>query len=389
MPDPSMAAPSPPRTPSAVRVARIFVVNLLAWGMLSALGTAAVSGQVAGQGGPSPWLEIFCEAWIGSLLQAAAGVALYMVLWHWPALLERARSLAALYATTLLLFAPFDALYRVGWPSTAAARAASPEALAGMVGAIPGFEWFVDGVLLTATFAVQAALCAWRQGRARERALDLADKENLRLRLELEQLRMLGLRAQLEPHFLFNALNAISALVRSDDRKTALAGIGRLSGLLRYALTASAREWVSLGEELAFVQDYLALQQLRYGARMRVDIGVGDDAILAAACPPLLLQPLVENALRHDLDCHGGASDIVLRCNGSGQALSIVISNPVPAPMPAGGAANPGLGLGLRHTEASLALAFGTRASLRTHVNDGRFVVELHLPWMPWMPCKD
>lgn len=381
MPTSMPASTSVLRWPTPSQVARILAINLVAWSVLSAMGTGSVTGQLSNQAGPSPYLEIFCEAWLGALIQSVAGAALYVVLWRRPTLLERAGSLSALFGATLLLVAPCDLIYRViGWPSPAAIAAATPHGFVAAMRAVAPFEWFIDFMLSTATFTVQAAVCIWRQGRSRERALDLADKENLRLRLELEQLRMLGLRAQLEPHFLFNALNAISALVRADDRKTALAGINRLSGLLRYALTASAREWVTVGEELAFVQDYLALQRLRYGARMRIAVEVEDDALLATACPPLLLQPLVENALRHDLDRHAGTSDICLQLRGGADVLSIVISNPVPPAGAPDAAANPGLGLGLRHTEASLQLAFGEPASLRTHTREGRFIVELRLP---------
>lgn len=365
--------------PSAVQVLRVFAFNLLAWSLLSTMGAGSASSQLASQAGQAAYLEIFCESWKTSLMQAVVGAVLYTLLSRWPALLLRSRSLASLYFVTLLLFVPVDVLYRAAW-AMSAAGAVAPQVIGAALQEIPRFNWFFDFVLLSCTFAVQASLCIWRQGQERARALELADKENLRLRLELEQLRILGLRAQLEPHFLFNALNAISALVRADDRKAALTGIGRLSGLLRYALTASAREWVSIGDELAFVQDYLALQQLRYGARLKISIEIVDDTILAAACPPLLLQPLVENALRHDLDCHGGSSDICLRFSNTERELHISVSNPMPHQGGGHGVGNPGLGLGLRHTSASLQHAFGPPASLGTRTHEGRFIVELRLP---------
>jgi two-component system sensor histidine kinase AlgZ len=358
--------------PSSAQIARVLVFNLFAWGVLSAMGTASVSNQLSDHGQVPAYFEIFCESWKSSLIQTLTGTLLYTMFWRWPAPLKRARSLVMLYGATLSLFFFLDAAYRAGLQNSQTAAAA--------LQAVPRFEWFIDFVLVSGTFTFQAALCIWRQGQARERAMDLVEKENLHLHLELEQSRMSGLRAQLEPHFLFNALNAISALVRAHDNPTALTGIGRLSGLLRYALTASAREWVTIGEELAFVQDYLALQQLRYGPRLNVAIDVDNDDILAATCPPLLLQPLVENALRHDLDCHDRPGDICLRFRSTERELFIVISNPIAAPGTAQAAANPGLGLGLHHTEASLKLAFGKLASLHTRQTDGRFVVELRLP---------
>jgi len=198
--------------------------------------------------------------------------------------------------------------------------------------------------------------------------------DNLHLSLELERQRMLALRAQLEPHFIFNALNAISALVRTSDGDLALNGINRLSDLLRYALTASGRDWVSVGEELAFVGDYLALQRLRYRARLQVQMDIGD--VHGGECPPLLLQPLIENALRHDLDCHEGDSDIRIHMQRDGAQLHIRISNPVTADA----SPNPGLGMGLANTRARLQLAYGGEASLDSALRDGRYEVAIRMP---------
>jgi two-component system sensor histidine kinase AlgZ len=213
----------------------------------------------------------------------------------------------------------------------------------------------------TGTFAAILAVHYWRQARERE--------------LALEQQRMLALRAQFEPHFLFNALNAISALVRDGDRGLALGGIGRLSDLLRYALSASGREDVTVAAELQFVRDYLDLQRLRYGERLQVQIDGEDSLLHEVACPPLLLQPLIENALRHDLDCREGPSDIQLRFVQDGDVLAIQVTNPVSAHA----SPNPGAGLGLANTRERLKLMHPT-ASLATCLQDGRFVAEVRLP---------
>jgi hypothetical protein len=140
---------------------------------------------------------------------------------------------------------------------------------------------------------------------------------------------------------IFNALNAISALVREGDKAVSLQGISRLSDLLRYALSASLRDAVSLGEELQFVHDYTALQRLRYGERLQINIdGDGDAAQLHdVPCPPLLLQPLIENALRHDLDSHRAAAISVCRsrsrpacCCSLSPTPSTRTRTPIPAP---------------------------------------------------------
>jgi LytS/YehU family sensor histidine kinase len=214
-----------------------------------------------------------------------------------------------------------------------------------------------------------------REARARSEAFIKAQAENLNLHLALEQQRMQALRAQLEPHFIFNALNAISALVRGGDKADALAGIGRLSDLLRYALSATQREHATIAEELGFVRDYLALQRLRYGERLRIRIDGDDEAVRRGECPPLLLQPLIENALRHDLDCHDGQGDIRLSFERTADELLIRVMNPVSA----WASPNPGTGLGLSNTRARLALA-DPRASLRTASQDGTFTAEISLP---------
>jgi two-component system sensor histidine kinase AlgZ len=227
----------------------------------------------------------------------------------------------------------------------------------------------------TGTFAAILAIHYWRQARERELAWQRSQTDMLNLRLALEQQRMLALRAQFEPHFLFNALNAISALVRDGDRTLALGGIGRLSDLLRYALSASVRNTVTVAAELQFVRDYLDLQRLRYGDRLRVHIDGEGSLLHEVECPPLLLQPLIENALRHDLDCREGPSDIRLGFAQDGEVLAIRVTNPASAQA----SPNPGAGLGLANTRERLKLMHPT-ASLLTSLQDGRFVAEVRLP---------
>jgi LytS/YehU family sensor histidine kinase len=248
--------------------------------------------------------------------------------------------------------------------------------------ASPGDAWrllmkmlLVGWFSTTGTFAAVLAIAYFRQAQERALAWQRTQTDNLNLRLELEEQRMLALRAQLEPHFLFNALNAISALVRSGDKPVALGGIGRLSDLLRYALAASARNTADVAAELQFARDYLDLQRLRYGERLQVRIEGDDDLLHQVECPPLLLQPLIENALRHDLDCHGGPCDIRLCFQRDGGDLFISVSNAVGARA----SANPGAGLGLVNTRDRLRL-MNPAAMLKTGREGDRFIAEVRLP---------
>jgi two-component system sensor histidine kinase AlgZ len=196
------------------------------------------------------------------------------------------------------------------------------------------------------------------------------------LRLALEEQKLQTLRGQLEPHFMFNALNAISALVRSNSPDLALSGINRLSSLLRYALAASQGEWVTVADELQFTRDYLALQRLRYGDRLQVRIAGDSGAVLRADCLALLLQPLVENALRHGLDEATEPGAVTIAFATAGRALEVRVANPiVPGALP-----NPGAGIGLANVRERLRSAYGGAASLAIDKADGRFVATLRLP---------
>lgn len=236
--------------------------------------------------------------------------------------------------------------------------------------AMDKLEWFVEYVLLTMAFGVVVAILLWRQRR-------LQDQKLAQALLSLERQRLAALRGQLEPHFIFNTLSAIGALMRMDDKALALDGLSRLGDLLEYALASSESDWVEAGKELEFVRSYLDLQRLRFGARLQVRIEGAhllDDGI---DCPPMLLQPLVENALRHDLECHAGASDIEVKFIRHGDQLEVLVSNP--ASLQA--APSAGLGIGLRGVRARLQLAYGETASLSTGRVGNRFLAQLTLPW--------
>ncbi|MCL4819144.1 MAG: histidine kinase [Vicinamibacteria bacterium] len=240
----------------------------------------------------------------------------------------------------------------------------------------PAVYWLIDAGLLGLTFAAIHAAVATGESRLAEDRRRRAEALNLELRLELERHRLHALRGQLEPHFLFNALNAIAGLVRGDDRALALRALQQLSHLLRAALAASDRDWVPLGDELDFVRDYAALQQLRHGDRLALSITGEDAESRAADCPPLLLQPLVENAIRHDLECHLEASEIQLAIRHAGGRIELEVTNALRP----GVAPNPGLGLGLQATRDRLRLLYGDAAACVAEAKDGRFTVTLRWP---------
>ena len=147
----------------------------------------------------------------------------------------------------------------------------------------------IAGVSISRDYAAQVRE---RDRRAHELALETADLER-----RLVEARLQSLRAQLQPHFLFNALNTISAFTETSPQ-TARRLMGQLGDLLRASLTHAARPLVTLGEELTFLDDYLAIESARFEGRITVSVNA-EDELLDAMVPSFLFQPLVENAIRH------------------------------------------------------------------------------------------
>lgn len=161
--------------------------------------------------------------------------------------------------------------------------------------------------------------------------LALQETETARLNELLTRAQLDALRSQIEPHFLFNTLNGIAALVRERRIDAAVNMIARLSDFLRHVVEGSARHEVSLGEEIEFMQKYLDIQKVRFAERLRLSMDVPEE-LLAARVPSLLLQPIVENSIKHGIAkrAHGGAIRIAaLRAEGM---LTLSVYNDGPKP---------------------------------------------------------
>ena len=227
---------------------------------------------------------------------------------------------------------------------------------------------FAIGVLLfLLALAVHYVLLAFDAARQ-------AERRQLELEILTRDAELRALRAQIDPHFLYNSLNSISAMTASDApgaRRMCLL----LGEFLRTTLDVRARLRIPLAEELALAERYLNIEQVRFGSRLRVERSVDPDAS-ACLVPPLLLQPLVENAVTHGIArlLEGGLIrlDITQR-NGH---LTIVIENPCEA---GATAARPG-GMGLDNVRNRLDAMFGRDARMDAHVEAGHFRVELLLP---------
>jgi hypothetical protein len=206
----------------------------------------------------------------------------------------------------------------------------------------------------------------------------LANERRLRNQVEaaIDRERLRTLRAQLNPHFLFNSLNSIVSL--SDTQPAAQLLVTQLSDLLRRTLQASEKEEHELFEELTYVEEYLEIEQTRQPSRIDWRISV-DAGCARAAIPSLLLMPLVENSVTHGL--RGGVKTVAIEINvwRSRNELFIQVSNTCSDCLPARDVTRQGVGL--RNVRARLDLLFGQCATFLAHpTGNGRFDVQISLP---------
>jgi len=218
---------------------------------------------------------------------------------------------------------------------------------------------------------VAHALQFYERTQARER-------REAELEARLAKARLQALRMQLNPHFLFNTLNSIASLVHEQPQAEKM--IEALSELLRLTLSAPERQEVTLREELHFLERYLLIEQIRFGERLRVETQI-DVSALDALVPILVLQPLVENAVRHGVEtqiapgvirvtAEHGAQTLLLRVKDNGRGFASSAKGPIKE------------GVGLSNTRSRLKELYGGGASLDLRAGKGGgFEVEIILPW--------
>lgn len=219
---------------------------------------------------------------------------------------------------------------------------------------------------------IVAAVLAWRHHRValeREGRAVRAEREAVRARLA-------ALQAQLQPHFLFNSLNAITAFIH---RRPAAAEnmVCALSTLLRRVLHAAERPEIPMAEELDFVRDYLAVHRIRFEDTLSVKWDL-DPAADDALVPTLILQPLIENALEHGL--RGAAGEITLRTRVQDARLVLTVTDEAAQPPPTGYAPPPSPRVGLRNTRERLETLFGSDHRLHLEVRPHGASAEIQIP---------
>ena len=182
-----------------------------------------------------------------------------------------------------------------------------------------------------------------------------------------------ALRAQVDPHFLFNSLNSVVGLM-AVDRDQARVMCLRLAEFLRDSLTLGAESRIPLGREVALADQYLGVERVRFGSRLQVASDIAPE-VAAVLVPPLIIQPLVENAVRHGVATLLDGGEVRISAAGAGTSVLIVVTNPYDPDV-----RRRGTGFGMDIVRRRLAASFGDRAAFTAEARDGQYRVSITIP---------
>jgi two-component system LytT family sensor kinase len=327
---------------------RLWAASFATATFLAAFGAAQSYASRVMEDLPADWIRLLRSQaldWYGWALLTPAVVALAA---RWPALPERR---VARFLTWVVLALGFTFAHTVievvgvrtfGWINTGMTFSAMVSAR---------YTGTMAANLMVVAFVVLA-----HHAVAQRRETALRAIRESALRAELAQSQLEALRVQLQPHFLFNTLNSVSALM-GESVPAARRVLTNLGDLLRHGLEHSASDEVRLSDELAFLERYLDVQRTRFRERLRVQVAV-DPADLQAFVPSLLLQPLVENAVRYAIEPRASGGSVEIRIRRTGESLAISVRDDGPG-LSLNRASAPRIGLG--NTGARLRQLYGDR----------------------------
>lgn len=204
------------------------------------------------------------------------------------------------------------------------------------------------------------------------------------LESDLAQAELKALRGQLHPHFLFNSFNAVTTLMRQKRNEAAVEVVAQLGALLRLAIDRTGQQELNLESEIDFIRRYLDIERIRFGDKLRLDYQV-EPAALTGRVPNLLLQPLVENAIKHGISRRTQPGTVRILARRTGARVEIEIENDGPDEgAPARGSQERVGGVGLSNTRSRLEKIYGDEYSLAMiRRADGGMRVRVELPWRP------
>jgi LytS/YehU family sensor histidine kinase len=220
------------------------------------------------------------------------------------------------------------------------------------------YEYFFVAVYF-AVLGIEHAIFYFREARERE-------TQAIRLSAQLAEARLGALRMQMKPHFLLNSLNAVLVLVRDRDHATATRVLEELGEILRHVLRPERPEEVALEEEIDFLRRYLGIEQVRFPDRLRTAFRIPPET-LRAAVPDFILQPLVENAVRHGIAERVESGQITISGRREGDELILTVEDDGPGLVPD----QPTAGLGLANTRERLQVLYGSRGRLQLSARSG------------------
>ncbi len=237
-----------------------------------------------------------------------------------------------------------------------------------------------DILMYLLTMSACVAFAHFHKAQVRER-------DAIALEASLAQAKLQTLRMQINPHFLFNTLNAISTLIHTSPN-TADEMISDLGELFRASLETSDNHEIALVRELEMLQRYLAIEQRRFGERLLVQLDIDPDT-LHALVPTLILQPVVENAIRYGIEPLAHAGCVTIQARRDGDQIKLSVSDNGKKSFDASVMERQGNGIGLANTRARLQQLYGHQQSLTIANGELRgWTVEIKIPYSPAPPAK-
>lgn len=337
---------------------QFWAMQIVGWGCYMILSFSAKVGE----GAPLSWIFFY-------LAIATSGIAVtsllrlgYRSVWHLPTARMALASAGFLLLATLVQMKVFVALLPLFCDDCE-------------LHSIFGYLWYFASmfyVLMSWTglyFGIKFGQQLRQQKEAALKAQAMAHEAQLKM-----------LRYQLNPHFLFNTLNAISTLVLDGKGTTANGMVGSLSGFLRYSLDSDPVQRVTLAQEIEATNLYLGIEQLRFGERLRVRMDITREAC-DALVPSLILQPLIENAIKHAVSRREEGGTIEIEARRDGDSLAIALRDDGPGKADVAEHSNR-CGVGLANTRERLHVLYGARQGFEaTNRAPHGFEVRLRLPF--------
>jgi len=333
---------------------RLWLFGLAVWIVLGLMSAAQGATWRIYAGRPVPWGSLVPNSLADWLTCGMFTPAFYWMVRRFPIRGERWWSYLPLHLAASLVFVvlkvtAYTPLYQLLNPNEG--RTWSMILLGG---------FYADLLAYWASVGVIHAIEYYRESRERQ--------------LEATQLALENLRAQLQPHFLFNTLQSISTLIYRDQR-AADRMLTRLSDLLRLSLRNTGVQEVPLAEELGFLEHYLAIMRVRFGDRLVIVVDAKPD-LLNALVPSLVLQPIVENAIEHGMADRPDIGHVSVRVTKDGPSLQLEVSDDGPG---LGASHKDGNGIGLANTRERLARLYGPAGQVET-VSENGLTVRLTIP---------